>query len=572
MVFSFDEKRMNTILSRLQINGLRHANKVFAYFLKDEETTIITFDLLLKESTKYARRYQELGLGSTDNVILVLQHCPDLLYAFVGALLNGSIPTILPFPSTKQDKHSYWHALKEVFGRVKTRAIITYPENAAELRSCIESNAIAVLTPEEVRRPGVSSTKKNIDWALTSPDQIAFLQHTSGTTGLKKSIALSNRAVLNQIESYASVLNLAETDVIVSWLPLYHDMGLIACFILPLLRGISVVMMDPFEWVYQPAMLFEAIEKYQGSLVWLPNFSFHHLAATVDPAAPHDLASLRGIISCSEPCKPAAFRQFQATFKSLEIRPALLQTCYAMAENVFAVTQSKLGQVVRVLGIDQDAYANNRVEVQNDPKKAIELLSVGTPVPGVSIKIVDRERREAPENVIGEVAICGCSLFSGYYQLPKVTDQVLREGWYYTGDLGFLADGELYITGRIKELIIVNGKNYYPHDIEAIVNRAPQVKKGRVVALGLHNEEIGSEEIIVIAETVVPESIARQAVKNQIKTQLMSDMSLYVKDVYLVPVGWIVKTTSGKVSRAENKNKYLREIAMDRPGEQRIPA
>jgi fatty-acyl-CoA synthase len=241
----------------------------------------------------------------------------------------------------------------------------------AELESIRKDVEVHIITPEMVKdaasKPGFPEIGE---------DDIAFLQHSSGTTGLKKGVALSHKSVLNQIESYSENLKLDSKDVIVSWLPLYHDMGLIACFILPMLKRIPVVMMDPFDWVRNPKMLFEQIEKNKGTLVWLPNFAFNFCAQMITEK--HELSSMKAFINCSESCKPHTFRIFYDAFKGWGLKKHSMQTCYAMAETVFAVTQSKLQEDVKEMAIDKEQFAAHQKAVTR--KGGLEFLSVGTPI------------------------------------------------------------------------------------------------------------------------------------------------------------------------------------------------
>ncbi len=380
---------------------------------------------------------------------------------------------------------------------------------------------------------------------VVDPDAVAFLQHTSGTTGLKKGIALSHRAVLNQIRAYARVLGITSADRIASWLPLYHDMGLIACFLQPLVLGVPVVAMGAFEWLYDPVTLLQAIDKYQATFVWLPNFSFQHMALTIDAKPVANLSGVKAFINCSEPCKSATFDIFLDKFASWGVRRGQLQSCYAMAETVFAVTQTTLDEPV----VERRSMAARQTSSRS--------LSVGKPIPGLEVRIVDDQRGAVPEGTIGEVAVAGHCLFSGYFKQPEDTALVMDQGWYYTGDLGFLAEGELHITGRKKDLLIVNGRNLYAHDLEFAANQVEGVKKGRVAAIGVYDESVGSEQIVVIAETPAVRPEERQAIARAMKKALMRELDVYINEAYLVPAGWIVKTTSGKISREANRSKYL---------------
>ena len=175
------------------------------------------------------------------------------------------------------------------------------------------------------------------------------------------------------------------------------------------------------------------------------------------------------------------------------------------------------------------------------------------------VRIVDDKRKEVGERQVGEIKIKSNSLFSGYFKLPDESAKVIDGDWFYTGDLGYLAEGELFITGRKKDLIIVHGKNYYAHDIEYIANRVHEIKKGRCVAIGIYNDKIGSEDVVLMAETEALKEVAKNRIIKEVKKKVSEELNLLLKEVYLVPLKWLIKTTSGKISRDENKRKYLKE-------------
>lgn len=231
-----------------------------------------------------------------------------------------------------------------------------------------------------------------------------------------------------------------------------------------------------------------------------------------------------------------------------------------MAENVFAITQSELGKEVRIDYVDKQSFVDKHYAKKADNKEnAINFLSVGKLIPNTEIRIVNDKRKDLAERYVGEVAVKTNCLFSGYFKLPEESAEVIEDEWFYTGDLGYYADGEIYITGRKKDLIIVHGKNYYAHDIEYLANHIDGVKKGRCVAIGIYNDSIGSEEVILIAETEHHSQEASSRIIKDIKKRVSEDINLLLKDVYLVPLKWLIKTTSGKISRKENKRKYLKE-------------
>ncbi|MCL5995785.1 MAG: AMP-binding protein, partial [Chloroflexi bacterium] len=313
-----------------------------------------------------------------------------------------------------------------------------------------------------------------------TPDDLVLLQHSSGTTGLQKGVALSHRAVFNQLDRYAQAIHLGQDDVIASWLPLYHDMGLIASFLMPILKRVPLVLMSPFDWVRAPYKLLQAITRYHGTLTWLPNFAYNFCAQKIRERDLEgvNLASLRAAINCSEPTYWSSHQAFARRFEKAGLRAGALATCYAMAENVFAVTQAGIDAPVTVDEVDQRALLVERVaRPVSSPFDAsssmaegsrMKMLSAGRPLPNVQVRVLDDMLNDAPERHIGEIALRSDCMLTGYYNRPDLTEKAFHDGWYLTGDLGYLADGELYVTGRKKDLIIVGGKNVYPQDLERL--------------------------------------------------------------------------------------------------------
>ena len=530
---------------------------LFCEFLQGGAHTALRYGDLRRGAERYAGFLQSRGVRRGEVVLVVLRHSPDLFSAFLGAMLMGAVPSFMPFPTSKQEPRLYWSSHQKLLDRMATGTLLTYGENLTAVAECTRHDGWRLLGVEQA-----IDAQTHFLPASVSPDQIAFLQHSSGTTGLKKGVALTHRAVLRQVRSYAERLQLRPGDRVVSWLPLYHDMGLIACFLLPLITRVPVVMMDPFEWVVSPGRLFDAIQRFRGTHCWQPNFAFHHLCRTVRPSPELDLSSMRAWINCSEPCRAESFDLFVRRFAGAGVRAEHLQVCYAMAETVFAVTQTEPDRPVRRLCVEPDALRLGcAVPAKSDAASSTVLLSTGSPISGLSVQIRDDQGQPVTEGLIGEICIAGDCLFDGYFLLPEETHRKLREGWYHSGDLGFLREGSLYVTGRKNDLIIVHGRNYYAHELEFLVNQVPGVQPGRTVAAGYFRSEVGSEEVVIIAEAPTITEAARGDLSQQIKQALLDQAGLLVFDVHLVEAGWLIKTTSGKVSRVENLAKYQAERA-----------
>lgn len=541
-----------TLCQAVEAQARRDAGKVFCRIRKGGDERAISYGQLLENASLYCGAYQALGIAPGANIFIQLSLGEDLVYSFVGAMLGGFIPSFVAPPGERQEPAHYWQQLLQQCQRVEGARLLTSPELARQVGAMLGDTGVTVLATDTVRALFRSPSRP-----LLGPEAIALLQHSSGTTGSRKGVALSHRAILDQVRRYGELLSLGADDVVVSWLPLYHDMGLISSFLLPMVSGTPLVLLDPFEWVAAPWTLLSAISDHRGTLTWLPNFAFHFLSRMpLDPSLSFDLSSMKAFINCSEPCKAEAFEVFAGRFGPFGVTREQLQISYAMAEAVFAVTQTPIGQAQQALLVSASRLREGWLQSGPVAEDCLPLMAVGAPVSGVQIRILDEAGNELPEGAVGEIALSAPYLFEGYYREPALTAAAIRDGFYLTGDLGAMFAGSLYVTGRKKDLIIVNGKNYYAHDVEEITSRVAGVKPGRCVAFGLPNPAMGSECIHVVAESEAAEDQFTN-IGREIKKALQQQMGLLIAQAKVVPPKWLIKTTSGKISRWGNREKYL---------------
>jgi acyl-CoA synthetase (AMP-forming)/AMP-acid ligase II len=307
----------------------------------------------------------------------------------------------------------------------------------------------------------------------------------------------------------------------------------------------------------------QSIFKYRGTLTWLPNFAYNFCAQKIRDRHVEgvDLSSLRAVINCSEPVRWESHVAFYERFKEYGLTWEALQTSYAMAENVFCVTQSPLRRPPVVEEIDRESFMVERVAKRPlDGRLSMKMMSSGAPLENVKIKVLDENGHEVPERVIGEVAIQSDCMLTGYFNRPALTEKAFREGWYLTGDYGFISNGEVFVSGRKKDMIIVGGKNVYPQDLEALTYEVPGVHAGRSVAFGMFDEVQGTEEVVIIAESNsdVPEE--QQKIEDAIRLHVTKNSAIALRHVKVVGPKWILKTSSGKTARSANKEKFLSEL------------
>jgi fatty-acyl-CoA synthase len=549
-------RQFHTLLDAQTLTDADDGRIAILYIATGEPDLPITRRAFRTAVTTYAQALTQLGLQAGDLVIIAHTQNLESIYLFWGALLAGAVPSMFPTLTEKLDPAIYRHNMAELVRFSNVRAILTTDDFAPQLAPHVPC---PVYSSKQLTVPHSPFTIHHSPFTIhNSP---AFLQHSSGTTGLQKGVALSHTAVLNQIAAYSDALQLTEDDVIVSWLPLYHDMGLIAGFLLPLIQGIPLVLMSPFDWVSHPALLLRAIHAHRGTLCWLPNFAYNHCARRIRRRDKEglSLATMRLFVNCSEPVRHDSHQLFLDAFAANGVTPAMLGVSYAMAENTFAVTQTPPGQPARLdvvdgLALQEIGYAN--IVAPTDPAAVVK-VSCGPVVPGTAVRVLDQQGKSLPERAVGELAIRSNYMLSEYYRRPDL--QPFHDGWFHTGDMGYLADGEVYVIGRRKDLIINAGKNVYPQDVEAVVNQVAGVQPGRAVVFGVPDEREGTELIAVVAETAVADPTTRQEIAKTIRLEVARQSMVTVSFVELVGPQWLIKTSSGKIARAANRDKWLAE-------------
>lgn len=525
----------------------------------------ISYRELIERSNDYAAEYARMGVKPGDVVILILQHGKDLVYSFWGAVLFGAIPSMMPFLTEKLSPERYRADLAALFSHSRPTGVVTYPEFEADVKALVgesDTSCRMFITDRIPRQDKVDF--ESLPGAQAKETDIVLLQHSSGSTGLQKGVALSHRAVLNQLNSYGASINLTREDVIVSWLPLYHDMGLIACFLLPILCGVHVVQMSPFDWVRAPFRLLRAISDYRGTLTWLPNFAYNFCAQKIRDRDLEgvDLSSWRVNINCSEPVRFKSHEMFFERFKGYGLRFEILQASYGMAENTFAATQTDLTRIPYVEDVDRESFTTDRVaRPAYGGRPAIQMMSCGKPIPETSIRIVDDKGHDLPERHVGEIVLKSTYMLTGYYNRPDITKKAfLPGGWYLTGDYGYMFNGEVFVAGRKKDMLIVGGKNVYPQDLEALACEIPGVHSGRTVAFGIFDEAQGTEEVVIIAEVDSNDEAEHERISDEIRKHVTKNSAIAVRYVRVVGSKWVLKTSSGKVARTANKEKFIKEL------------
>lgn len=534
---------------------------VLTFFHEDGRKSRLSAGDLYARAQQFARGLEDSKIDSGDLVILVFHHSIDLVAAFLGTIASGAVPSIFPFLSEKLDPDLYHRRVRTLVEEAGAKALIVSADFKTDLASTLAGVDCAIITHDSI------PTKTTGD-EITPPtarqevEPVALLQYSSGSTGLQKGVVLSHRRILNQIEALIERLDIQPSDAMVSWLPLYHDMGLIGGFLLPLVAGVPIVLISPFHWVREPRVLFEAFDAYGGTLCWMPNFAFNHSVRSVRERDLQDLdlGHVRRIINGSEPVRYHSMQMFYERFKAYGLREEALATGYGMAEITLAATVSPLGAPptvdwIRLQDVQQKELAT---PASPDDPDAAAFVSSGASLKGAEIRVADDAGKLLPERRIGEIVLKSNSMFTEYYRREELTDAALRDGWFYTSDVGYIAEGELYVLGRKDDMIIVGGRNIYPQDVEEIAHRVQGVYQGRAAAFGIDDENLGTASIVLVCELRGdPDVEERNRIESQLRRGVVAGLDVVLADVRFVERGWIVKTSNGKIARRDNREKYF---------------
>ncbi len=502
----------------------------------------------------------EQGVGGGETVLLALDHDYGLIRNFWGAVCCGAVPSVMTYWRAGSDPDAYARKIVRLAVAVQARAVITLPELCPVFTAALEKTGCMVIEardPDE-DRAGMAGSLPGIE-----PGQTALMQFTSGTTGTPKAIRFSHRAVLDHIATSADTYRMTRDWVYVSWLPFYHDMGMIG-HIRSLLHGGLLVSMSPRDWLRRPEMLLRAVHEYRGTLTNMPNFSFDYCTRRIrdEHLAGVDLGSWRVITNGAEPVLPESMLRFSERFKAYGLRENVFAIGYGMAENVCGISMTTPGQALSVDWVSAEGlHAQGRaVPVEPGSPGARAVVSCGYPYSGIDLAVMDDRGERLAEREVGEIAIRSNTLFAGYYRAPEAEEGAFHDGWFRTGDIGYVAGGQLHVCDRKKDLIISGGKNVHPHAIESIAAGVFCESAARCAAFGVSDPGLGTElPVLVIERRRQPDDAEERELILRVRRQVGEELDLSLADVRMVPRGWLVKTTSGKLARAASRKKYIEE-------------
>lgn len=562
-----DVTHAKTLVDIVILYGQNEPNKAHIYFQnEDGSEEIITYGKLLESAQRVAAGLKALGLRDGETVAIMQPTQPGFFYTFFGVLLAGGIPVPIYPPFRMYMLEAYAKLEARILKNAEVRILVSFDkaENLSHLLKAFVPSLKHITTVDELI---TSEPLKAIFPARAG--NLAFIQYTSGSTSDPKGVALTHHNLLSNIRAYGKAINVQPNDVAVSWLPLYHDMGLIGMWLGSLYYGVPLVLLTPFSFLYHPERWLWAIHYHRGTLSGAPNFAFELCVRKIDPGLLEglDLSSWRMAANGAEKIYPRTLDQFAEKFAPYGFKREALLPVYGLAESTVGLAIPPLNREFRVDYIDRKLFEESRIakevlfipskDASQDEKNVLSFVACGVPIDGHEIRIVDEKDGVLPERHIGSLYFRGPSSMQGYYNNPTATAAVFHDGWIDSGDLAYMADGEVFITGRRKDLIIKAGRNLYPSEIEELVGQVPGVRQGCVAAFGVTDTARGTEQLVVIAETKEESAEEREKIIEAMQ-QVMSDTLDIVPDaIELVAPHIVPKTSSGKLQRAACKNMYI---------------
>jgi 1-acyl-sn-glycerol-3-phosphate acyltransferase len=547
-----------TLIDVLDWHATRNPQRPHIRFYQDDGNgEVISYGQLRERATAVARGLQQQGLQPGQAVALMLPTSSDYFYSFYGALLAGGIPVPIYPPMRPAQLEDHLRRQGNILKNCRAAVLITVPEAkrlAQLLRSQVES-LNAVLTVAELNQA-------DGDFLRASPGgaDLAFIQYTSGSTGNPKGVMLTHANLLANIRADGQAIRAYSSDVFVSWLPLYHDMGLIGAWLGSLYFAPQLVIMSPIAFLTRPQRWLWAIHQHRATLSAAPNFAYELCLNKIDDADLEglDLGSWRLAFNGAETVNPESVQRFCDRFGRFGFRREAMFPVYGLAECSLGVSFPPLERGPLIDRVRREPFLRDGKALPSEAPQdqALQFVACGYPLPGHEVRIVDGAERELPERRRGHLQFRGPSTTSGYFDNPEESRRLRHGDWLDSGDLAYIAEGEVYITGRSKDLIIRAGRNIFPDEIEVAVGELTGIRKGRVAVFASDDPRSATERLIVLAETREQDPGSRQALIaniNQVATDLTQGPP---DDVLLAPPDTVLKTSSGKIRRAACRELY----------------
>lgn len=551
-----------TLVEVLKWHADRHpAQKYLEFLLPDsEETQSLSFGTLYKHAREYAAHLAEKGLQFSEPVAIMLPTSLEFFYSFFGAIMAGGVPVPLYPPDRPSQLAEYLARQHKIIENSQARFLISThgKTRTVPLVQGALATRVEILFVEDF----VAGLQDHV-LPLLKTEQAAFIQYTSGSTGDPKGVVLSHANLLANIRAMGSVLKADASDIFVSWLPLYHDMGLIGAFLGTLYFGSMLVLMSPLTFLARPARWLWLLHKYKGTISAAPNFAFELCATRVQDAelVGLDLSSWRLALNGAEAVRPATLKKFISRFSRYGFKAEAMMGVYGLAESSVGLSFPKIGKLPKIEVVDHQAMVHAGVArlAANDSQKTLSFVSCGVVLPGHRVRIADDQDHTLPEALIGHIQFQGPSCTAGYYRndeasarlFHKIKDPGYLGTWLDSGDLGYSRNGELFVTGRLKDMIIRGGEHYFPEELEEKLGSIPGVRRGCVVVFGSVDPQLGTERVVIAAEARTRDLHEQSALRSQLEQSASALLGITVDVVRILPPRSIPKTPSGKLQRSK---------------------
>jgi fatty-acyl-CoA synthase len=535
-----------------------------------------SFTAIERMSARFGGALQALGLRKGDRVALILPNNDDFVLSFLGAIRAGIIPAPIYPPMALGQLQAYLDNTRHIVAKSGARVLVT----TAKIKRLLGTVQAACPALEQVVAiEGIRESTEPLRAEKVGLDDVAFIQFTSGSTSRPKGVTLTHANLAANIKCIMQDgLRSGPDDVGISWLPLYHDMGLIGFVLAPLYHLVPIVYIPALLFLKRPVSWFQTITRHKGSIAYAPNFAYALCIKRIKPAELEglDLSTWRVAGCGAEPIRPETLEGFASTFSKIGFRKEALLPSYGMAESALAVAFTELGEGIKTLAVNgPELWEQGKVRVvPEDDDSAVRLVSCGREFPEHTIRVFEpndaTSERPLAEDAVGELRVGGPSLMRGYWEDAERTRDSFAGDLLKTGDLGFLHDGHVFVCGRSKELVIVNGRNYYPQDMEWEASKVAGVRRGNVVAFGARDPsgvERDRERVILAFEVQEPERMGQTAtLVAEVRRAVQEGMGLTLDDVIPLLPGALPKTSSGKLQRAKARELYETGELMGRTG------
>ena len=547
------------LINKIKNRAESRPDKIACTFLELNKESSITYHLLYDRMLGCGAALLSYGLEPGARVAIIMPSGLEFLVVFFGAMAAGLVPVALS-PPFMPGKIKFYINQKTASLKLLDAAAIIAADRLIKISEKIKAALPGLKYLLNAKEVTNYKTNRLIRPVL-EPEKIAMIQLSSGSTGTQKGISLTHKNLSSNLFSVQQALETTGDDVIVSWLPLYHDMGLIGCVSQAFFAGAELVLMSPAAIMTSPRFWLNAIDKKKGTISVSPNFGYQLCIDRIKDINPGelDLSSWRAALNGAEMIYPRTITDFVEKFEPWGFKKETFMPVYGLAEATLAVTFNPLYQGAEIDMVELKALENKGVAIPaRDHRQGIAYVSSGKIIPGVEVKVVDDAEQEVAERVQGRLLIRSNSVMQGYYNNSEATGRVLQGGWFDTQDLAYRAGDYFFITGRIKDVIIRAGENYNPEQIEYPVWNIPGIRQGSVAAFGAFSPRRGTESLVIIAETVKKEIPDEQALLKSIRHAVAEQVDITPDEILLVPPKTIPKTSSGKIQRYLCRKNYLK--------------